>query len=256
MAAEKTEHATARATGDSPQSASFFQIENLNAAYGKIQVLWDVCLEIKERQIVALVGPNGAGKSTLLRTISGIQRSVGGRILFKGRSIDKTAPRQIVQAGLVHVPEGRRLFKALSVKENLLMGAYLRRDQPEILQDLEKMLELFPRLKSRLNQSGGTLSGGEQQMVAIGRGLMSRPRLLMIDELSLGLAPIIVEALLQIIRGINQDGLTILIVEQDVQAVLEIADTGYVLESGHIVLSGSGQQLLKDDRVKQAYLGL
>jgi branched-chain amino acid transport system ATP-binding protein len=243
-------------TGAVASPEAVFRVENLNAAYGKIQVLWDVCLEIKARQIVALVGPNGAGKSTLLRTISGLQRPGAGRVWFEGRAIEKTSAREIVRAGLIHVPEGRRLFRALSVKENLLMGAYLRPDRAEVNQDFEKILELFPRLKQRLNQTGGTLSGGEQQMVAIGRGLMSRPRLLMIDELSLGLAPIIVEALIQTIRGINQEGLTVMIVEQDVQAVLEIADVGYVLESGHIVLSGSGQQLLKDDRVKQAYLGL
>ncbi len=239
-----------------PEAVPFFRVENLNAAYGKIQVLWDVGLEIGARQIVALVGPNGAGKSTLLRTISGLQRPIRGRVWFEGRAIEKTSAREIVRTGLVHVPEGRRLFRALSVKENLLMGAYLRADRAEVSQDFERILDLFPRLKLRLNQTGGTLSGGEQQMVAIGRGLMSRPRLLMIDELSLGLAPIIVEALIKTIRDINQEGLTVMIVEQDVQAVLEIADVGYVLESGHIVLSGSGQQLLKDDRVKQAYLGL
>jgi branched-chain amino acid transport system ATP-binding protein len=221
-----------------------------------VQVLWEIDLAIGPGEIVALVGPNGAGKSTTLSTISGIVRSRAGRILFNGQPIQEAPTKRIVQLGIAHVPEGRRLFSALSVRDNLLMGAFQRREKAKIADDLARTLDLFPRLKERLGALGGNLSGGEQQMVAIGRGLMSRPRLLMIDELSLGLAPVIVESLFEILGQVNRDGTAILIVEQDVQAALELATRGYVLETGQITLAGPSASLLGDERVKQAYLGL
>jgi branched-chain amino acid transport system ATP-binding protein len=232
------------------------KIENLNVAYGDVQVLWDVSLEVNRGEIVALVGSNGAGKTTLLTTISGLLRPRGGQINFNGQNIAGKEAQQIVDAGIAHVPEGRRLFGALSVKENLLMGAYRRNDKAQIQKDLDYVLHLFPRVRERLNSLAGKLSGGEQQMVAIGRGLMARPSLLMIDELSLGLAPLIIETLLEIIKTVNEEGTTILIVEQDVLTALEQANHGYVLETGHVILSGPSTNLLSDERIKKAYLGL
>lgn len=231
-------------------------IKNLNVAYGDVQVLWDVSLQIFAGEIVALVGSNGAGKSTLLSTISGLLKPQSGEIYFQGQPLAKAATTEIVDAGIAHVPEGRRLFNALSVRENLLLGAYHRQDKEQIKIDLDYMFELFPRLKLRINQAAGTLSGGEQQMVAIGRGLMSKPKLLMIDELSLGLAPVIIESLITILEQVNKNGTTILIVEQDVQTALEQATRGYVLETGHITLTAPARELLQDERVKKAYLGL
>jgi len=240
----------------SSPAAPLLRLEGISAGYGDVQVLWDITLEIGAGEIVALVGPNGAGKSTTLSTISGLVRPRAGRILFDGEPIHEASTRRIVQLGIAHVPEGRRLFSALSVRDNLLMGAFQRRDKARIAEDLTHTLDLFPRLKERLSALGGNLSGGEQQMVAIGRGLMSRPRLLMIDELSLGLAPVIVESLIAIISQVNRDGTAILIVEQDVQTALEQSARGYVLETGQITLSGSAPALLADERIKQAYLGL
>ena len=237
-------------------TAPLLRLEGVCAGYGDVQVLWDVDLEILPGEIVALVGPNGAGKSTTLSTISGILPPSSGRIIFDGQPIQAAATRRIVEFGVAHVPEGRRLFSAMSVRDNLLMGAFQRRDKAEVAADLARILDLFPRLKERLTALGGNLSGGEQQMVAIGRGLMSRPRLLMIDELSLGLAPVIVDSLIEILNPVNRDGTAILIVEQDVQAALEQAARGYVLETGHITLAGPARDLLDDERVKQAYLGL
>ena len=231
-------------------------ISRLNVAYGDVQVLWDVSLEVLPGEIVALIGSNGAGKSTLLTTISGLLSPRSGAIVFAGASITRAATQEIVRRGIAQVPEGRRLFGAMTVRDNLLMGAFQREDKEQVQDDLARVLDLFPRLKERLSAQASKLSGGEQQMVALGRGLMSRPRLLMIDELSLGLAPVIVENLLEIIRQINRDGVTVLIVEQDVQIALEIADRGYVLETGHITLAGPAAQLLADERVRQAYLGL
>jgi branched-chain amino acid transport system ATP-binding protein len=232
------------------------QVRDLNVAYGEVQVLWDVSLEVRTGEIVALVGANGAGKSTLLSTISGLLQPSSGSIEFAGRPISAVGTQRIVDLGIAHVPEGRRLFPAMSVRDQLLLGAFSRRDRAAVLSDLDRVLALFPRLRERVNQLGGHLSGGEQQMAAIARGLMAKPRLLMIDELSLGLAPVLIEHLMETIGQLNADGMTILIVEQDVQAALERASRGYVLETGHIVLSGEAASLLRDERVRQAYLGV
>jgi branched-chain amino acid transport system ATP-binding protein len=210
---------------------------------------------VKEKEIVALIGANGAGKTTLLNTISQILKPMAGSISFAGGDITGARPDEIVGAGIVHVPQGRRLFSGLTVKENLLQGAYMRRDA-EIEADLDWVYALLPRLKERSGQLAGRLSGGEQQMCAIGRGLMGRPRLLLIDELSLGLAPLVVDHLLDLISRINEKGTTVLLVEQDVQVALEHAHRGYVLETGRIVQSGPAEELLDDPRIRQAYLGL
>ena len=232
------------------------RVRNLNVAYGEVQVLWDVSLDVLGGEIVALVGANGAGKSTLLSTISGLLQPRSGSIEFAGHQIASASTQRIVELGIAHVPEGRRLFAAMSVRDQLLLGAFRRKDRRAIEADLERVLDIFPRLKERRNNLGGTLSGGEQQMVAIARGLMARPRLLMIDELSLGLAPVLVEGLMDTIGRLNSEGTTILIVEQDVQAALERATRGYVLETGHIALEGTADRLLRDERVRQAYLGV
>jgi branched-chain amino acid transport system ATP-binding protein len=235
---------------------SLLRIENLSAAYGRVQVLWDVSLEIQPGEIVALIGSNGAGKSTLLATLSGLLKPLAGQWTFDGADVTHAPSDRLVRSGLVLVPQGRRLFAGLTVKENLLMGAYLRSDRAQVAKDLDWVLGLFPALQRRLHLAAGKMSGGEQQMCAIGRGLLSRPRLLMIDEFSLGLAPIVVEQLMGIIQTINQQGMTLLIVEQDVQVALEHAHRGYVLETGHITLSGPAQQLLDDPHIRAAYLGL
>jgi branched-chain amino acid transport system ATP-binding protein len=232
------------------------RVRDLNVAYGEVQVLWDVALDVRVGEIVALVGANGAGKSTLLSTISGLLKPLSGSIEFSGRQIAGAGTQGIVDLGISHVPEGRRLFPAMSVRDQLLLGAFRRRDRSAVEEDLERVLSLFPRLRERVNQLAGHLSGGEQQMAAIARGLMARPRLLMIDELSLGLAPVLTEHLMDTIGQLNADGMTILIVEQDVQAALERASRGYVLETGHVVLSGAAVSLLRDERVRQAYLGV
>ncbi|HEX2911145.1 MAG TPA: ABC transporter ATP-binding protein [Chloroflexia bacterium] len=239
------------------QKSPLLQIRNLNVAYGDVQVLWNVDLDVYQGEIVALVGSNGAGKSTLLSTISGlVSPRAGSSILFNGQELAGAGSRAICEAGISQVPEGRRLFGALTVRENLLLGAFRRNNKAEINQDLDRMMELFPRLKERLNQLASKLSGGEQQMVAIARGLMAQPKLLMIDELSLGLAPVIIDGLLEILQQVNSTGMTILIVEQDVQTALELAGRGYVLETGYITLSDSAKLLLQDERVKKAYLGI
>lgn len=239
-----------------PTDGVLLRAEKLNVAYGDVQVLWDVDLEIRAGEIVALVGSNGAGKSTLLSTFSGLLRPRSGHISFDGQSLERASTQRIVDLGIAHVPEGRQLFPAMSVQDQLLLGAFRRRDHDAVRPDLERVLELFPRLRERLRALASTLSGGEQQMVAIGRALMARPRLLMIDELSLGLAPLVVESLMETITQLNRDGATVLIVEQDVQAALERSTRGYVLESGVITLSGSADQLLRDDGVRRAYLGV
>jgi branched-chain amino acid transport system ATP-binding protein len=242
-----------RPQADSP----LLQIRNLNVAYGDVQVLWEIGLEVYQGEIVALVGSNGAGKSTLLATISGLlQPRPGSSILFQGQELAGASTRAICGAGIAHVPEGRHLFGAMTVRENLMLGAFRRASKAEVEQDLEHILALFPRVRERLNQLAGKLSGGEQQMVAIGRGLMARPKLLMVDELSLGLAPVIIDGLLEILQQVNRDGTTILIVEQDVQTALELAGRGYVLETGYITLTDSAKLLLQDPRVKKAYLGI
>ena len=232
------------------------QIDRLNVAYGDVQVLWDVSLEIHPGEVVALIGSNGAGKSTLLSTISGLLRPLSGRIRFDGADVPVGGARQAVDLGIAHVPEGRQLFPALSVRDNLRLGAFRRRDRLGIDADTERVLALFPQLRDRVGALASTLSGGEQQMVAVGRALMARPRLLMIDELSLGLAPLVVEHLLDTIAELNRDGLTILMVEQDAQAALERSARGYVLETGHLTLAGTSSELLSDDRVRSAYLGV
>ncbi len=239
-----------------PTDGVLLRAEKLNVAYGDVQVLWDVDLEIRAGEIVALVGSNGAGKSTLLSTLSGLLRARSGRITFDGQALESASTQRIVDLGIAHVPEGRQLFPAMNVRDHLLLGAFRRRDHARVRADLVDVLELFPRVRERVNALASTLSGGEQQMVAMGRALMARPRLLMVDELSLGLAPMVVESLMEIISRLNRDGATILLVEQDVQAALERATRGYVLETGHITLSGSGEQLLRDERVRKAYLGV
>jgi branched-chain amino acid transport system ATP-binding protein len=239
-----------------PTDGVLLRTEKLNVAYGDVQVLWDVDLEIRAGEIVALVGSNGAGKTTLLSTLSGLLRPRSGSITFEGEALQGASAQRIVDLGIAHVPEGRQLFPAMSVRDQLLLGAFRRRDRDAVKADLGHVLELFPRVRERLSALASTLSGGEQQMVAIGRALMARPRLLMIDELSLGLAPLVVESLMEIISTLNREGTTILIVEQDVQAALERATRGYVLETGHVVLADTAQRLLADERVRKAYLGV
>jgi branched-chain amino acid transport system ATP-binding protein len=230
-------------------------IEKLQVAYGKVQALWDVTLEVPNGEIVALVGANGAGKTTLLKTVSGLLRRQSGSIMFDGKHIEEASPPEIVKHGVVHVPEGRKLFPELTVIDNLLMGAYTL-SQSERPQRLERVFNVFPVLKERRKQIAGTLSGGEQQMVAIGRGMMAGPKLLMLDEPSLGLAPILVEEVFGVITEINRLGVTVLLVEQNTQHALTLAHRGFVMELGRIALSGSGSDLLADSNVRKAYLGL
>ena len=233
------------------------QVKNLCAGYGQVQVLWGTDLTVERGSIACLVGSNGAGKSTLLRAISGLIKPTGGRVHLGNRDLTNAAPDEILSAGIAHVPEGRRLFKGLSVRDNLLLGAYLRREPMiDLDRDLEKIYRLFPILGERQRQDATTLSGGEQQMCAIGRGMMARPRLLMIDELSLGLAPRVVERIAEVLREINGSGLTILLVEQDVLTAFELADHACVLETGRISVAGATSVLADDPRIRQAYLGM
>ena len=229
------------------------KVENLQAGYGDVDVLWDVELEVGEKEIVSLVGSNGAGKTTLLRAISGVIAPKAGAVTWQGENIGGLPAERVVGLGIAHVPEGRNLFAGLTVRENLVIGAYSRRDGKV---EMERVIEMFPRLGERLNQIAGSLSGGEQQMCAIARGLMAGPKLLMIDELSLGLAPKLVDQLLERLEEIPRAGTSVLLVEQDVVAALEIAQRAYVMETGHIVATGSGQELLNDPRVQKAYLGV
>ncbi len=230
-------------------------IEKLQVAYGKVQALWDVTLGVPDREIVALVGANGAGKTTLLKTVSGLLRRQSGSITFDGKHIEEASPPEIVKQGVVHVPEGRKLFPELTVIDNLLMGAYTI-SQSERPQRLERVFSVFPVLQERQKQIAGTLSGGEQQMVAIGRGMMAGPKLLMLDEPSLGLAPLLVEEVFGVITEINRLGVTVLLVEQNTQHALTLAHRGFVMELGRIALSGSGVDLLANSNVRKAYLGL
>jgi len=239
-----------------PAAKTLLEVKGLSSGYGEVQILRDVSLEVRDREIVALIGANGAGKTTLLWTISRLLNPMAGSVRFAGVDITAARPEEVVGAGVVHVPQGRRLFAGLTVKENLMQGVYLRRDTARIASDLDRVYSLLPRLAERANQIAGRLSGGEQQMCAIGRGLMSRPRLLIIDELSLGLAPLVVDSLLALITQINQEGTTVLLVEQDVQVALEHAHRGYVLETGRIVQTGPAAELLDDAGIRQAYLGL
>jgi branched-chain amino acid transport system ATP-binding protein len=230
-------------------------VDGLSAGYGDTQVLWDVSLRVDPGEVVALIGSNGAGKSTMLGAISGIVKTWGGAVRYGETTLTGLEPDRIVGTGVLQVPQGRRLFGSLSVEDNLRMGAYLRNDR-EIEADLERMLELLPRLRERYDYLAGRLSGGEQQQVAIARGLMARPQLLLIDEMSLGLAPVLVDQLVDLLAQIHETGVSILIVEQDVQTALEVSSRAYVLETGHITLSGPSAQLLDDPQVKKAYLGV
>jgi branched-chain amino acid transport system ATP-binding protein len=235
---------------------TLLEVRNLCAGYGQVQVLWDVSLDVWPGEVVALVGANGAGKTTLLNTLSRLVKPWSGSIAFADRDLTRARPEEVVAAGIVQVPQGRRLFAGLTVMDNLLQGAYLRRDRGGVEEDLERVFRLLPRLEERAHQLAGRLSGGEQQMCAMGRALMSRPRLLLIDELSLGLAPMVVHHLLELISRINEKGTAVLLVEQDVQVALEHAHRGYVLETGRIVQSSPAAELLGDSRIRQAYLGL
>ncbi|OGO42902.1 MAG: branched-chain amino acid ABC transporter ATP-binding protein [Chloroflexi bacterium RBG_16_58_8] len=232
------------------------EVSDLSTFYGRIQVLWDICIKVNEAEIVALVGANGAGKTTLLNTISGVIRPTSGTVTFLGQRIDGLAPHAIVELGISHIPEGRRLFTDMSVRENLEMGAYTGRAWKNKHDTLEQVYRLFPMLKERAGQLARTLSGGEQQMLAMGRGLMSRPKLCIIDEPSNGLAPRLVIEVFQIIKSLRDQGITILLVEQNVRHTLEIADRACVLENGRMALEGSCADLLKSDHIRKAYLGL
>jgi len=232
------------------------QVEGLQSGYGEITVLWGIDLQVRTGEITALIGSNGAGKSTMMRTLSGLVTTRAGRILWQGREIQAFTPAQILALGIAHVPEGRRLFSAMTVEDNLIMGAYLRRiSHAETQRELDRIYAIFPKLLERRRQPAGTLSGGEQQMCAIGRGIMSAPRLLMIDELSLGLSPLLVEQLLEALTRLNREGLTILIVEQDVMTALEVSNTAYVMDTGRVVQHGESHVLLRDPAVRKAYLG-
>lgn len=229
-------------------------VENLSVRYGMIQAVHDVSFQVNQGEIVSLIGANGAGKTTILRTISGLIRPAAGEIQFEGRSIKKEAPQKIVASGLSQVPEGRHVFPGLTVLENLEMGAFLRKDN-QVKEDYEQVFEKFPVLKERISQDAATLSGGEQQMLAMGRALMSKPKLLLLDEPSMGLAPIFIREIFSIIEEIQKQGTTVLLIEQNAHMALSIADRGYVLETGKVVLEGTGKELLSSEAVKKAYLG-
>jgi len=232
------------------------EVSNLDVFYGKAQALRDISLRVDEKEIVALVGANGAGKTTLLNTISGLLRPASGSVEFLGKRIDRLAPHTIVKLGISHIPEGRRIFTDMTVRENLELGAYISEAWKRRGETLEQIYQLFPLLKERRRQSAGKLSGGERQMLAIGRGLMSSPKLCMFDEPSYGLAPNLLSEVFEIIERLREHGITILLIEQNVQHTLETADRAYVLENGRIVLEGKGKDLLQEDLVKKAYLGL
>jgi branched-chain amino acid transport system ATP-binding protein len=228
-------------------------VRDLEVRYGAIAAIKGISFDLREGEIVALLGANGAGKTTTQKTISGMLRPAAGSITFDGRRIDGIPPHELINLGICHVPEGRHVFPRMSVAENLSMGAFRFREPDRDL--LAHVLDLFPRLKERYRQEGGTLSGGEQQMLAIGRALMGKPRLLLLDEPSMGLAPLVVQQIFEIVRGINSDGVSVLLVEQNASQALTLADRGYVLETGELVLSGTGNDLLADDRIRAAYLG-
>lgn len=234
---------------------AMLEIKGLHVHYGVIHALKGVSMQVEEGEIVALIGANGAGKTTLLHAISAIQKKSGGEILFEGTSLNKANAKKIVELGITQVPEGRRIFSGLSVYENLLMGAFLRKDKDGIRQDLQSVYERFPILRERSSQDASTLSGGEQQMLAMGRALMARPKILLLDEPSMGLAPILVKEIFRIIQEINRQGTTILLVEQNARMALTICDRAYVMETGNIVLSGSGEELSKSEQIQKAYLG-
>jgi branched-chain amino acid transport system ATP-binding protein len=238
------------------RNIALLKIDKINVHYGDVQILHEVTLEVREQKIITIVGANGAGKTTLLKTTAGILRPTSGEIQFLGERIDHLYPHHIVEKGLVRIPEGRKIFPTLSVLENLELGSYLPRPKAKRSESLGRVFSLFPVLKERSKQSAGTLSGGEQQMLAIGRGLMSLPRLLMLDEPSLGLAPLLVRDIFRKVREINQDNTAILLVEQNVFNALDMAHEGYVLENGRIVLQGKSQELLSNQYIKESYLGI
>ena len=232
------------------------KVNSINVYYGDLQVLWDVSFEVKEKEIAVLVGANGAGKSTTIRTISSLLTPKSGSIEFNGIRLDRLPPNKIIEQGIVHVPEGRRLFSEMSVEENLIMGSLYAEAKHKRYQTMDYVYTLFPRLKERRKQMSGTLSGGEQQMLAIGRGLMSLPKVMMFDEPSLGLSPLLVQDVFKLVRTINSEGVTVLLVEQNVRQTLGMCHRAYVLENGRIVLQGTGRELLENEQVKEAFLGI
>ena len=231
------------------------KIEDLEVSYGAVQALRGISMEVNDGEIVSLIGANGAGKTTTLHAITGLVPIKSGSVIYDGHDLRKTDPSRIVTMGLAHVPEGRQVFTRMTVAENLAMGAYFRKDKKAIADDLERVYARFPRLKERAKQLAGTLSGGEQQMLAVGRALMARPKLIMMDEPSLGLAPLVVRDIFEIIRQINHQGVSILLIEQNAHMALKVADSAYVMETGCITLSGAGKDLLNNEAVKKAYLG-
>ncbi len=235
---------------------SFLKVENINVSYGDIQVLFDVSLYVEKGEVVSIIGANGAGKTTTLKTISGLLHPLSGSITFENEQINKLEPEKIVERGIIHVPEGRRLFPFMSVEENLEMGSYNSRAYEQRFETMQEVFKLFPRLKERRKQMAGTLSGGERQMVAVGRGLMAKPKILMFDEPSLGLAPILVKNIMETIKEIADNGTTIILVEQNIHASLNISDRAYVLEQGYVVKNGDAKQLLNDPDVQRAFLGI
>jgi len=234
---------------------AMLEVKGLQVYYGVIQALKDVSFEVNQGEVIALIGANGAGKTTTLHTVTGLLPSKAGSIMFEGVDITKMPAHKIVEMGIAHVPEGRRVFAQLSVYENLIMGAYTRKDKKEIAENLENVYQRFPRLRERKNQRAGTLSGGEQQMLAMGRALMSNPKMIVMDEPSMGLSPIFVNEIFDIIEKVSASGTTVLLVEQNAKKALSIADRAYVLETGKIVLSGDANELMNDDSIKKAYLG-
>ncbi len=234
---------------------AMLEVKNLNVYYGMIQALKGISFEVNEGEVIALIGANGAGKTTTLHTITGLHPAKSGSVIFDGKDLTKIAPHKIVSMGMAHVPEGRRVFAELSVYENLKMGAYTRTSKSEIEESLTNVYDRFPRLKERRNQMAGTLSGGEQQMLAMGRALMSKPKIILMDEPSMGLSPILVNEIFDIIRSVSKSGTTVLLVEQNAKKALSIADRAYVLETGRIVTEGKASELLEDDAIRKAYLG-
>lgn len=234
---------------------ALLEIKDLEVNYGVIKAIKGVSFDVNEGEIIALIGANGAGKTTILHTITGLIQAKKGSIVFDGKELTKTPPHKIVSMGMAHVPEGRRIFQQLSVLENLKLGAYTRKDKSEIASTLKMVYERFPRLEERKNQVAGTLSGGEQQMLAMGRALMSKPRIILMDEPSMGLSPLLVSEIFDIIKVINESGTTVLLVEQNAKKALSIADRAYVLETGNITLSGDAKDLINDESVRKAYLG-
>lgn len=232
------------------------ELKDVNVSYGVIHAIHDVSLTVNDGEIVSLIGANGAGKTTILHTITGLKKSAGGSIVYDGNDLTKTDPSKIITLGMAHVPEGRHIFPDMTVAENLEMGAYIRNDKDGIRKSTKEVFERFPRLKERRKQLAGTLSGGEQQMLAVGRALMSNPRIILMDEPSMGLSPLLVREIFHIIQEVHKQGITVLLVEQNAKMALSIADRAYVLETGRISMSGGAKELLNDEKVKKAYLGL